>query len=88
MPSIVTFSRVPILRLMDMMVLSGLTMDWRLASCPTRRSPSLVVATTEGLPGRDESLMLLSQRPDDSEAPDTDGAPDVDGAPGGSEASA
>lgn len=47
-----------------------------------------VVATTEGLPGRDESLMLLSQRPDDSEAPDIDGAPDVDGAPGGSETSA
>ena len=47
-----------------------------------------VVASTEGLPGRDESLMLVSQRPDDSEAPDTDGAPEVDGAPGGSEASA
>src|SRR2546423_5162869 len=45
----VTFSLVPIFRLMDAMVRSGLTTAWRLASWPTRRSPVLVNATTEGV---------------------------------------
>src|ERR1700730_3808936 len=31
------------------MVFSGLVTAWRLATCPTRRSPVLVMATTEGV---------------------------------------
>src|SRR3990170_2796749 len=36
-------------RLMEYMVFSGLVMAWRLATCPTSRSPFLANATTEGV---------------------------------------
>src|SRR6056297_1029671 len=36
-------------RLMDITVLSGLVIAWRLATWPTNRSPSLVNATTDGV---------------------------------------
>src|SRR5690606_34311077 len=36
-------------RLAEKIVLRGLVMAWRLAAWPTRRSPSLVKATTEGV---------------------------------------
>src|SRR6185503_12292087 len=36
-------------RLIEKMVFSGLVMAWRLATWPTRTSPSLVKATTEGV---------------------------------------
>ena len=36
-------------RLMEAMVLAGLVMAWRLAAAPTRRSPSLLNATTDGV---------------------------------------
>ena len=36
-------------RLMEKTVFSGLVMAWRLATCPTRISPSFVNATTEGV---------------------------------------
>src|SRR5215510_12420145 len=41
------------------MVLSGLSTVWRLASCPTRRSPVLVNATTEGVK-RLPSLLIIT----------------------------
>src|SRR6266478_6338090 len=36
-------------RLMEYTVFSGLVTAWRLATCPTSRSPVLVMATTEGV---------------------------------------
>ena len=45
----VALKLLPICRLMDEMVRSGLVMAWRLAIWPTRRSPSLVKATTDGV---------------------------------------
>src|SRR6266849_6150764 len=36
-------------RLIEYTVFSGLVTAWRLATCPTRRSPPLVMATTEGV---------------------------------------
>src|SRR4030095_9532530 len=36
-------------RLIEKPVFFGLVTDWRLATCPTRRSPLLVKATTEGV---------------------------------------
>src|SRR5215470_10997700 len=36
-------------RLMEKIVFSGFVMPWRFATCPTRVSPSLVKATTEGV---------------------------------------
>ncbi len=36
-------------RLIEKMVFSGLVMAWRLATCPTSRSPLLVNATTDGV---------------------------------------
>src|SRR5919199_4830604 len=36
-------------RLIEKMVFFGLVTAWRLAACPTRRSPFLVNATTEGV---------------------------------------
>src|SRR5436309_14064865 len=36
-------------RLIEYTVFSGLTAAWRRASCPTRRSPDLVKATTDGV---------------------------------------
>ena len=45
----VTLSDVPILRLMEMMVRSGLTTACRLAPLPTSRSPVLVKPTTDGV---------------------------------------
>src|SRR3989441_11211952 len=35
-------------RLIEKIVFSGLVMAWRLATCPTSRSPVFVKATTEG----------------------------------------
>ena len=49
LPPRVTFSLVPILRLMDETVFSGLVMAWRFATWPTRRSPVLVKPTTDGV---------------------------------------
>src|SRR5215470_14554960 len=36
-------------RLIEYTVFSGFVTAWRLATCPTRRSPDLVIATTEGV---------------------------------------
>src|SRR5207244_7130831 len=40
---------VPICRLTERMVRSGLVMAWRLATSPTRTSPFLANATTDGV---------------------------------------
>jgi hypothetical protein len=34
---------------MEYKVFSGLVTDWRLANCPTNRSPDLAIATTDGV---------------------------------------
>src|SRR5579859_3774726 len=39
----------PIKRLIEYTVFSGFVTAWRLATCPTNRSPDLVMATTEGV---------------------------------------
>ena len=49
LPSMDTLCAVPISRLMEITVRSGLVMAWRLAICPTKRSPSRENATTEGV---------------------------------------
>src|SRR5580698_10104138 len=36
-------------RLIEYTVFSGFVTAWRFATCPTRRSPVLVIATTEGV---------------------------------------
>src|SRR5271155_466567 len=36
-------------RLIEYTVFSGFVIDWRFATWPTRRSPVLVIATTEGV---------------------------------------
>ena len=36
-------------RLMEYTVFSGLVTAWRFATCPTSRSPVLVMATTDGV---------------------------------------
>src|SRR5206468_7806080 len=41
--------RRPMKRLMEKTVFSGFVIAWRLATCPTRISPSLVKATTDGV---------------------------------------
>src|SRR5579872_828088 len=45
----VTLKSVPICRLIDETVRSGLVMAWRFASWPTSRSPLFVNATTDGV---------------------------------------
>src|SRR3954452_9265978 len=43
------FQLVPMWRLTDRMVRSGLVMAWRLATSPTRTSPPFEKATTDGV---------------------------------------
>ena len=47
--SLTSSKRRPMKRLMEKTVFSGLVMAWRLATWPTRRSPLLVNATTDGV---------------------------------------
>src|SRR5260370_24408474 len=49
LPSISTDQDVPIWRLTERMVRSGLVMAWRLATSPTSTSPVLEKPTTEGV---------------------------------------
>src|SRR3954464_3430390 len=48
LPSMSIFQFVPMWRLTDRIVRSGLVMAWRLATSPTRTSPALENATTHG----------------------------------------
>src|SRR5438270_13411971 len=50
-------------RLMEEMVFSGLTADWRRARLPTRRSPDLVNATTEGVVREPSELGMTTGSP-------------------------
>ena len=59
----VIFSLVPILRLMEMMVRSGLTTAWRLAIWPTRRSPFFAKATTDGVVRAPSGLVMTTGSP-------------------------
>src|SRR5213082_2864547 len=49
LPSMVVVQEVPISRLIERKVRSGFVMAWRLATSPTRISPVLLKATTEGV---------------------------------------
>src|ERR1700730_1531676 len=47
--SVTSSYRRPMKRLIEYTVFSGFVTAWRLATCRTRRSPDLVMATTEGV---------------------------------------
>src|SRR5207248_7765157 len=49
LPSISTFQLVPMWRLTERIVRSGLVMAWRFATSPTRTSPDLEKPTTLGV---------------------------------------
>src|SRR5204862_6936082 len=49
LPSISLLQLVPISRLTERMVRSGLVIAWRLATSPTRTSPDLEKPTTDGV---------------------------------------
>ena len=53
----------PISRLTPNTVFSGLVIDWRLAICPTRRSPLSVTATTEGVVRPPSGLVMTFGSP-------------------------
>src|SRR5215203_5237828 len=53
------FQSVPMWRLTERIVRSGLVIAWRLATSPTRTSPSLANATTEGVV-RDPSALGIT----------------------------
>ena len=63
MPSILTLYAVPISRLIEEMVRSGLVMAWRFATCPTMRSPVLLNATTEGVVRAPSALAITTGSP-------------------------
>src|SRR3989304_9376307 len=50
-------------RLMEKMVLCGLVTPWRLATWPTRRSPDLAMATTEGVVRPPSALGMTTGSP-------------------------
>ena len=63
MPSMVTRWSVPISRLMEEMVRSGLVMAWRFATWPTIRSPVLENATTDGVVRLPSALGITTASP-------------------------
>src|ERR1700676_1886388 len=58
-----TFQDVPIWRLTDRMVRSGLVMAWRLATSPTRTSPDLAKPTTDGVVRPPSALGITTGSP-------------------------
>src|SRR6188474_3837658 len=50
-------------RLIEKTVFSGLVTAWRLATCPTRRSPVLVKATTDGVSRLPSGLVMTTGSP-------------------------
>src|SRR6266516_1440837 len=50
-------------RLMEKMVFSGLVIAWRLATWPTRRSPDLAKATTDGVMRPPSELVMTCGSP-------------------------
>src|SRR6188474_2763218 len=59
LPSMSIFQSVPMWRLTERMVRSGLVIAWRLATSPTRTSPVLENATTDGVV-RDPSALGIT----------------------------
>src|SRR3954463_3825521 len=57
------FQVVPMWRFTDRMVRSGLVMAWRLATSPTRTSPFLAKATTEGVVREPSALGMTTGSP-------------------------
>ena len=51
--------RRPIKRLMEYTVFSGLVIDWRLATWPTSRPPSLAKPTTDGVVRPPSELVMI-----------------------------
>ena len=54
---------VPMWRLTERIVRSGLVMAWRLATSPTRTSPSLEKATTDGVVREPSALGMTTGSP-------------------------
>ena len=54
---------VPMWRLTDRIVRSGLVMAWRLATSPTRTSPPLEKATTDGVVREPSALGMTTGSP-------------------------
>src|SRR3954464_10515818 len=50
-------------RLMEKIVFSGLVTAWRLATCPTGRSPVFVKATTDGVRRLPSGLVITTGSP-------------------------
>src|SRR3990170_3981878 len=55
--------RRPMKRLIEKMVFSGLVIAWRLATCPTSRSPLLAKATTDGVIRPPSALLMTCGSP-------------------------
>src|SRR3954470_5223177 len=64
-----SLKRRPMSRLIEKMVCLGLVTAWRLATWPTRRSPSLVKATTEGVVRPPSALGMTTGSPPSMTAP-------------------
>ena len=63
LPSMFTRWSLPISRLMEEIVRSGLVMAWRLATWPTIRSPVLEKATTDGVVRLPSALAITTASP-------------------------
>src|SRR6476661_7918734 len=63
LPSMSMDQLVPMWRLTDRMVRSGLVIAWRLATSPTRTSPFLAKATTEGVVREPSALGMTMGSP-------------------------
>ncbi len=63
LPSMSIDQLVPMWRLTERMVRSGLVMAWRLATSPTRTSPDLEKATTEGVVREPSALGITTGSP-------------------------
>ena len=59
----VTLRLVPMSRLMEAMVRSGLVMAWRFATWPTIRSPFLEIATTDGVVRAPSAFVMTTGSP-------------------------
>src|SRR3954447_18864504 len=63
LPSSSVLHVVPMWRFTERMVRSGLVMAWRLATSPTRTSPDLEKATTEGVVREPSALGMTTGSP-------------------------
>src|SRR3954464_16063404 len=63
LPSMSIFQLVPMWRFTERIVRSGLVMAWRLATSPTRTSPFLAKATTDGVVREPSALGMTTGSP-------------------------